>query len=298
MDDFILSHTRDNAALEAMRRSIVERDGSALLCIEFYADHADELPPRLERAGPRSEGQRSRLPHAGADRRRGAGEGLEPARGRPRASRWRRVATARRFRSSKTRRSPRSGCASTSRGSSRSSSAIRRPPASTRTPRSGCLHVRPVVDMKTADGIAMFEGIANEVADLVLEFGGALSGEHGDGLVRGAFNERMFGPDAVRGVPDRQAHVRSRRALQPRPDRRHAADHRLTCASAPATQTPEPADPLRLRRARAASAARSRCAAASAPAARPARGRCARRTWRRGTRPIRRGGGPTCCAWP
>ena len=58
----------------------------------------------------------------------------------------------------------------------------------------GCLHVRPVVDMKTADGIATFEGIASEVADLVLEFGGALSGEHGDGLVRGAFNERMFGP--------------------------------------------------------------------------------------------------------
>src|SRR4029079_15879703 len=32
------------------------------------------------------------------------------------------------------------------------------------------------------------------VADLVLEFGGALSGEHGDGLVRGPFMEKMFGP--------------------------------------------------------------------------------------------------------
>jgi Fe-S oxidoreductase len=57
--------------------------------------------------------------------------------------------------------------------------------------------------MKTADGIAAFSGIANEVADLVLEFGGSLSGEHGDGLVRGAFNERMFGAtlyDAFRTV--------------------------------------------------------------------------------------------------
>jgi FAD/FMN-containing dehydrogenase len=48
MDDFILSHTRDNAALDQMRRAIVERDGSTLLCIELYADHASELPPRLQ----------------------------------------------------------------------------------------------------------------------------------------------------------------------------------------------------------------------------------------------------------
>ena len=59
MDDFILSHTRDNAALDAMRRSIVDRNGSALLCIEFYADHADELPPRLDALARDLEGQRS-----------------------------------------------------------------------------------------------------------------------------------------------------------------------------------------------------------------------------------------------
>jgi Fe-S oxidoreductase len=59
----------------------------------------------------------------------------------------------------------------------------------------GCLHVRPVVNLKTAAGVATFEAIANDVADLVLEFGGALSGEHGDGLVRGAFNEKMFGSE-------------------------------------------------------------------------------------------------------
>ena len=58
----------------------------------------------------------------------------------------------------------------------------------------GLLHIRPVVNMKTAEGVARFEAIANEVADLVLEFGGALSGEHGDGLVRAPFQERMFGP--------------------------------------------------------------------------------------------------------
>ena len=67
----------------------------------------------------------------------------------------------------------------------------------------GCLHVRPVVNLKTADGVRRFESIANAIADLVLEFGGALSGEHGDGLVRGPFIEKMFGPvlyDAFRTV--------------------------------------------------------------------------------------------------
>ena len=63
--------------------------------------------------------------------------------------------------------------------------------------------MRPVVNLKTDDGVRQFEGIANEIADLVLEYGGALSGEHGDGLVRGPFIERMFGStlyDAFRRV--------------------------------------------------------------------------------------------------
>ena len=59
----------------------------------------------------------------------------------------------------------------------------------------GCLHVRPVVNLKTEDGVRQFEAIATDIADLVLEFGGALSGEHGDGLVRGPFVARMFGPE-------------------------------------------------------------------------------------------------------
>jgi FAD/FMN-containing dehydrogenase/Fe-S oxidoreductase len=59
----------------------------------------------------------------------------------------------------------------------------------------GCLHVRPVIDLKTAEGVQRFEAIAAEVAELVLRYGGALSGEHGDGLVRSPFQERMYGPD-------------------------------------------------------------------------------------------------------
>jgi FAD/FMN-containing dehydrogenase/Fe-S oxidoreductase len=58
----------------------------------------------------------------------------------------------------------------------------------------GCLHVRPVIDLKTPTGVCQFEAIAAEVAELVLKYGGALSGEHGDGLVRSPFQKKMFGP--------------------------------------------------------------------------------------------------------
>jgi FAD/FMN-containing dehydrogenase/Fe-S oxidoreductase len=62
----------------------------------------------------------------------------------------------------------------------------------------GCLHVRPVIDLKTASGVRAFESIAAEVADLVLKYGGALSGEHGDGLVRSPFQEKMYGSTLYR----------------------------------------------------------------------------------------------------
>jgi FAD/FMN-containing dehydrogenase/Fe-S oxidoreductase len=58
----------------------------------------------------------------------------------------------------------------------------------------GCLHVRPVVNLKTEEGVRQFEMIADEVANLVLKYGGALSGEHGDGLVRSPFQQKMYGP--------------------------------------------------------------------------------------------------------
>ncbi len=67
----------------------------------------------------------------------------------------------------------------------------------------GCLHIRPLVSLKTQDGLDTMTSIASEIADLVKEFGGSLSGEHGDGIVRGVWTEKMFGPkiyDAFRQV--------------------------------------------------------------------------------------------------
>ena len=58
----------------------------------------------------------------------------------------------------------------------------------------GLLHIRPVVDMKTELGVHNFHNIADQISDLVLKYGGAFSGEHGDGLARSPFQEKMFGP--------------------------------------------------------------------------------------------------------
>ena len=59
----------------------------------------------------------------------------------------------------------------------------------------GCLHIRPIINVKTRAGVDQLRGIAREVADLVAEFGGAMSGEHGDGLARSLWNRKLFGPE-------------------------------------------------------------------------------------------------------
>ncbi|MFC3478620.1 FAD-binding and (Fe-S)-binding domain-containing protein [Halobacterium litoreum] len=59
----------------------------------------------------------------------------------------------------------------------------------------GTLHVRPILNLKDGQGVETMRAIADDVTDLVLEHGGAFSGEHGDGLARTSFNPKMYGPD-------------------------------------------------------------------------------------------------------
>ena len=66
----------------------------------------------------------------------------------------------------------------------------------------GCLHIRPLINPKTEVGINRMKAISDEISDLVLEFGGALSGEHGDGLVRSGYNEKMFGKQIYQAFKD------------------------------------------------------------------------------------------------
>ncbi|MDR3529771.1 MAG: FAD-linked oxidase C-terminal domain-containing protein [Rhodopila sp.] len=62
----------------------------------------------------------------------------------------------------------------------------------------GCLHVRPVLNMKDPTDVAKMRSVAEEAFALVREYKGSHSGEHGDGLVRSEFHEQMFGSRIVR----------------------------------------------------------------------------------------------------
>ena len=195
MDRFILDHARESPALDALRRAVLQgrETPGALLCVELCADAAADLPDRL-----------------------GAIEDDLASRGAAcRASRA--VDDAAQARIWRLRQSA-LGLSMAMKGDAKSISFVEDTAVAPARLRGyiarfldvvkrhgstagvyahasvGCLHVRPVVNLKTAAGVRQFEAIARDVADLVLEFGGALSGEHGDGLVRGPFMERMFGP--------------------------------------------------------------------------------------------------------
>ena len=193
MDKFLLDHTYLSPNLQRVRETFIEGDPGAILCIEFYDDAAENLPPRLAACERdlASNGLGYRYFHA-----------LElPVQARV----W-------------NLREAALGLSMTMKEDSKSLSFVEDTAVAPEKLRDyierflalirkhnttagiyahasvGCLHVRPVVNMKTAEGVRKFEAIANEVADLVLEFGGALSGEHGDGLVRSPFMQKMFGP--------------------------------------------------------------------------------------------------------
>ncbi len=57
----------------------------------------------------------------------------------------------------------------------------------------GCLHIRPLISLKDEEGINKMVSIGDAVSDLIKEFGGSMSGEHGDGIVRGVWTRKMFG---------------------------------------------------------------------------------------------------------
>ena len=193
MDGSILANTRQSPALDRMRRTFIEGDPGALLCVELYADRAEELPPRLDalerdlvsrRFGYRYHRALDVAAQQAIWSLREAALGLSmamkedaksisfvedtavaPERLRDYIERF--LALVHRH--------------GTTAGVYAHASV-------------GCLHVRPVVNLKTDEGVRTFEALASDVSDLVLEFGGALSGEHGDGLVRSPFMAKMFGP--------------------------------------------------------------------------------------------------------
>jgi FAD/FMN-containing dehydrogenase/Fe-S oxidoreductase len=69
----------------------------------------------------------------------------------------------------------------------------------------GCVHTRVDFDLRSADGIRAFRAFVAEAAELVVRFGGSLSGEHGDGQARGELLGVMFGPELVQAFREFKA---------------------------------------------------------------------------------------------
>ena len=66
----------------------------------------------------------------------------------------------------------------------------------------GCLHVRPILNMKDPSGAQKMRAIMEETLEIVQQYKGSHSGEHGDGLARSEFHERMFGSRMVRAFEE------------------------------------------------------------------------------------------------
>ncbi|MEC7880581.1 MAG: FAD-linked oxidase C-terminal domain-containing protein [Chloroflexota bacterium] len=66
----------------------------------------------------------------------------------------------------------------------------------------GCLHIRPLINLKSENDIKKMVKISSDISDLVFEFGGAFSGEHGDGIVRGAWTKKMYGEKVYSAFKD------------------------------------------------------------------------------------------------
>jgi len=194
MDAFILNHTTMNAELHRLRQTFVTGEPAALLCVEFAGDRAEDLVPRMDavEADLRAQGF-----HVTCHR-------AQTLAAQQAVWHVREAAL---------------GLSMSMKGDAKTLSFVEDAAVAPERLRDyirdllevvarhgteagvyahasvGCLHVRPVVNLKTDAGVRMFESIASDVADLVLKYGGALSGEHGDGLVRSPFMARMFGDE-------------------------------------------------------------------------------------------------------
>nr|WP_245004932.1 FAD-binding and (Fe-S)-binding domain-containing protein [Paraburkholderia sacchari] len=64
----------------------------------------------------------------------------------------------------------------------------------------GCVHARITFDIRTAEGVLKWKGFLREAAQLVVDFGGSLSGEHGDGQAKAEFLPIMYGPEIIEAM--------------------------------------------------------------------------------------------------
>ncbi|MFN2262449.1 MAG: FAD-binding and (Fe-S)-binding domain-containing protein, partial [Psychroflexus sp.] len=87
----------------------------------------------------------------------------------------------------------------------------------------GELHLRPILNLKTSEGVRQFKGISSDVANLVKNYNGALSGEHGDGRVRSPYIKDVVGEECynifkeIKSVFDPQNLLNPGKIVNPKP---------------------------------------------------------------------------------
>ena len=113
----------------------------------------------------------------------------------------------------------------------------------------GCIHTRIDFDLRSPGGIDDWRRFLDEAADLVVGYGGSLSGEHGDGQQRAELLPKMYGTELRGGLSRVQGDLGPREPDEPAQGRRSLSD-RLQPQARFRLQPPGPQDPLRLWRGR------------------------------------------------
>ncbi|WP_151446231.1 FAD-binding and (Fe-S)-binding domain-containing protein [Lacisediminimonas profundi] len=79
----------------------------------------------------------------------------------------------------------------------------------------GCIHARITFDLRSAEGIRIWRGFLREAAELVVRYGGSLTGEHGDGQARAEFLPIMYGPELMQAFREFKAIWDPRHRMNP-----------------------------------------------------------------------------------
>ena len=88
----------------------------------------------------------------------------------------------------------------------------------------GCIHMQTSFDLQSEPGIRKYAEFIDRAADLVVRYGGSISGEHGDGQARGALLPKMFGPEVMDAFRQFKRAWDPRGRMNPETDRRLPAD--------------------------------------------------------------------------
>ena len=193
MDKMLLDRTREQPEF-AKRLSFVEGDPQALLVVEYYGTSDNELTASIDRLKTRlkSIGHRNTIvtvddqtQQANVWKIRKAGLGLLASQRSP----WKTVAVIEDVTVPVEHLANYISDIKALINSEKAEMAVYAHASA------GCLHVRPLLDLKSFEGMRQYRAIANGAVELVQKYNGTMSGEHGEGILRGEFSPLIFGAE-------------------------------------------------------------------------------------------------------